>query len=219
MRDPYGKAGATRAGPEPWRCDGDAVTQASAAAEQRRLLDSPGREAVERSRPAIRAAERGRLNTNRARPCRIASGPVRWMAATMRRSSARSAHRRLGKMTMTHGEFTREADRTRWRRRTGDAAALARASGRRYEPSGDPPRPRKQPDANSSSSRGSGARSPRPSKKPNRIEYGIPGIGRLAGPPERQSTTGWRCGRVMDPAYQRAGSGPEALSGSLSARK
>ena len=30
VRDPYGKAVATRAGPEPWRCGGDAVTQASA---------------------------------------------------------------------------------------------------------------------------------------------------------------------------------------------
>jgi hypothetical protein len=29
MREPYGKAVATRAGPEPWRCGGDAVTQAS----------------------------------------------------------------------------------------------------------------------------------------------------------------------------------------------
>jgi hypothetical protein len=29
MREPHGKAVATRAGPEPWRCGGDAVTQAS----------------------------------------------------------------------------------------------------------------------------------------------------------------------------------------------
>ena len=29
MREPYSEAVATRTGPEPWRCGGDAVTQAS----------------------------------------------------------------------------------------------------------------------------------------------------------------------------------------------
>jgi len=30
MQEPYGKAVATRTGPEPWRCGGNAVAQASA---------------------------------------------------------------------------------------------------------------------------------------------------------------------------------------------
>jgi len=44
---------------------------------------------------------------------------------------------------------SRQAKRRRARRRIGDGAALARASGTRDKPAGDPARPKKQPDPDS----------------------------------------------------------------------
>ena len=89
-----------------------------------------------------------------------------------------SAHPRHGKRIMGCGELTRAAGRANGvgsRRRTGEAAALARASGRRDEPAGGSARPRNQPDADSPSCRSSRGQRPRPSKKPNGITYGVPG--------------------------------------------
>ena len=72
----------------------------------------------------------------------------------------------------------------RGRKRSGDAAALRRASGRPDEPADGPARPRNQPDADSPSCRSSRGQRPRPSKKPNGITYGVPGtkVAELVGP-------------------------------------
>ena len=67
MEEPYGKAEATRSGPEPWRCGGNAVTQASVGVRagwvwSRESLQGPGRRGCSRKPKASPAA------TSRLRP-------------------------------------------------------------------------------------------------------------------------------------------------------